>query len=65
MARVRMIKRNIYGKSEIKCRECGKIVQEAEKILRLNMPYCGSCDKRIEDATQAYCGHCGEKLDWT
>lgn len=64
MAKIKMCKRNIYGNQEIKCHECGNITQQAGKTIRLDMPYCGSCGKRIDDAVQNYCGHCGDKLDW-
>ena len=64
MIKVKMVKRHFHGKPEIGCPECGKIVQEATKAITLEMPYCGSCGKRIEDAAHQYCGHCGEELDW-
>jgi len=64
MKRVKMIIRNIYGECEVVCRECGKVAREAEKVIRLKMPYCGSCDMRIDNASQNYCGYCGKELDW-
>jgi len=64
MNKVSMRKRNFHGDCEIKCHECGKVVREATKTIRLDMPYCGGCGKRIDDAVQRYCGHCGEELDW-
>ncbi|KUO75556.1 MAG: hypothetical protein APF81_27450 [Desulfosporosinus sp. BRH_c37] len=59
-----MIKRFFRGTKSIICLECGKVVQDATNDLMIHMPYCGNCSKRIEDAAQNYCGHCGEKLDW-
>jgi len=64
MKSVKMVNRNIRGECEVICKECGKVAREEEKIIRLKMPYCGSCGMRIDDAKQNYCGHCGEELDW-
>lgn len=62
--KVLMFKRQFKGKPEIVCRECGKIAQQATPVTELEVPYCGACRKRIDDASQNYCGHCGQKLIW-
>jgi predicted amidophosphoribosyltransferase len=64
MNKIKMAKRYIHGNPEIRCPSCVKIVQEETKAITLQMPYCGSCGKRIEDAGHKYCGCCGDTLDW-
>jgi predicted amidophosphoribosyltransferase len=64
MVKVKRILRGYGGKAAIICLHCGELVKEEEKYIELITPYCGGCNKRIEDIGQNYCGHCGEKLDW-
>ena len=64
MAKVKMIKRLFNGKEAIICHECGETAKDATDDVLIFVPYCGNCNKRIEDAVQNYCGHCREILDW-
>jgi predicted RNA-binding Zn-ribbon protein involved in translation (DUF1610 family) len=63
--KVKLIERNHLGTASIKCPDCGKIVREETKNISYKTPYCGNCSKRIEDGTHNYCGHCGDRLDWS
>jgi len=64
MIKVKIVERYLKEKPEIVCSKCGDIVRSAAPMVKIKVPYCGNCGKRIEDAEQKYCGYCGQELDW-
>jgi Zn ribbon nucleic-acid-binding protein len=55
-------KRHIGGYKYRNCPDC-KTEIETEHPIRIEMPYCGSCGKSVEDISHKYCGWCGSEFE--
>jgi transcription elongation factor Elf1 len=62
MNQIVLKKRTVGGYKYSKCEEC-KHEKMIEKPIQLDLPYCGSCGKSVEDANQKFCGWCGIQFE--
>ena len=64
MAKIKMIKRYVYGDYKAFCKKCNEIVEiTTDTPIEIEMPYCNEYGKIVLDTNQNYCCWCGESFE--